>query len=89
MPNSIGEKNDVPAGAYKEGKFFNSEILNEMVDISFEISHGISFQRFFEDQFDSMLEELHFGWFSFGKQGTEYFYDLVAEYMEGLGNGNG
>ena len=47
-----------------------------------------AFQSSLEDQFDNMLEELHFGRFSFGRQRTEYFYDPVVEYMEGLGNGN-
>ena len=41
-----------------------------------------------------MLEELHFGQLSYGKQRTEYvegchvFYDPVEEYMDRLGNGN-
>ena len=41
--DSIGEKNDISAKAYKEGEVLNSEILNEIVDMSFEISHDISF----------------------------------------------
>ena len=84
----VGGKNDISAKVYKEGEVSNSGILNEIVDISFETNHDSSFQIYFEYQFDSMLEEFHFGQFSFGNQGTEYFYDLVAEYMEGLGNGN-
>ena len=80
--------------AYKEGEVLNSEILNEMVDISFEISHDSSFWSSFGDQFDSMLEELHFGQLSYGRQKIEYvescpvFYDLMAAYMERLGNSN-
>ena len=41
-----------------------------------------------------MLEELHFGQLSYGKQRAEYvdsryvFYDPVEEYIERLGNGN-
>ena len=58
--DSIGEKNDISAEAYKEGEVLNSEILNEMVDISFENSHESCFQSSFEDQFDSMQGELHF-----------------------------
>ena len=92
--DSAGEKNDISAEAYKEGEVLNSEILNEIVDNLFEISHESSFQSSFKYQFDSMLEELHFGKLSYGKQRTKYvesyhvFYDLVAEYMEKLGNGN-
>ena len=92
--DSVGEKDDISAEAYKEGEVLNSEILNEMVDISFEISHDSSFQSSFGDQFDSMLEEFHFGQLSYGRQNTEYveschvFYDPVAQYMERLGNGN-
>ena len=56
----LGEKDDIYAEAYKEGEVLNSEILNEMVDISFENSHESSFQSSFEDQFDSMQGELHF-----------------------------
>ena len=94
VPDSAGGKNDISAEAYKEGKVLNSENLNEIVDISFEISHDSSFQSSFEDQFDNMLEELHFGQLSFGRQRRVYveschfFYDLVAEYMERLGNSN-
>ena len=47
--DSVGEKNDIFAEAYKEGKVLNSEILNEIVSISFEISHDSSFQSSFED----------------------------------------
>ena len=47
--DSIGEKNDISTEAYKEGEVLNSEILNEIVDISFEISHDSSFQSSFED----------------------------------------
>ena len=41
-----------------------------------------------------MLEELHFGQLSYGRQKTEYveschvFYDPVEEYMDGMGNSN-
>ena len=31
--DSIGEKNDISAKAYKEGEVLNSEILNEIADI--------------------------------------------------------
>ena len=62
--------------------------MNEIVDTSFEINQGGSFESSLGDQFDDMLEELHFGRFSFGKQGTEFFYDPMVEYMEGLGNSN-
>ena len=41
--DSIGEKDDISAEAYKEGEVLNSEILNEIVDISFEINHESSF----------------------------------------------
>ena len=61
MLDFIGEKNDISAKAYKEGEVFNSEILNEVVDISFENSHESSFQSYFEDKFDSMQTELLFG----------------------------
>ena len=86
--DSIGEKNDISDEAYKEGEVLNSEILNEVVDISFENSHDISFQSYFEDQFDSMQEELLFGQPCHDKHVIEYvkgchiFYDPVAEYKE-------
>ena len=95
MLDSVGEKSDIYTEAYKEGEVLNSEILKEIVDISFEINHDSSFQSYFEDQCDSMLEELHFGQLSYGKQRTEYveschvLFDPVAEYMERMGNGNG
>ena len=57
--DSIGEKNDIFAEAYKEGEVLNSEILNEIVDISFENNHESSFQDHFEDQLDSMQGDLH------------------------------
>ena len=59
--DSVGEKNDISAEAYKEGEVLNSEILNEIVDISFEISHDSSFKISCEDQFDTVQEELLFG----------------------------
>ena len=59
--DSVGEKDDISAEAYKEGEVSDSEILNEIVDISFEISHESPFQSSFEYQSDNMLEELHFG----------------------------
>ena len=61
MLDSTGEKNDISAKAYKEGEVLNSEILNEIVDISFENSHESSFQSSFEDQFDNMQQGLLFG----------------------------
>ena len=94
MLDYVGEKDDISVEAYKEGEVLNSEILNEIVDISFEISHDSSFQSSFGDQFDSMLEEFHFGQLSYGRQNTEYveschvFYDPVEKYMQRLGNGN-
>ena len=90
----VGEKDDVSAEAYKEGEVLNSKFLNEIMDILFEISHDSSFQSCFEDQFDSMLEELHFGQLSFGRKRTvcvescHFFYDSVAKYMERSGSGN-
>ena len=45
----VGEKDDISAKAYKEGEVLNSEILNEIVDISFKISQESSFQSSFED----------------------------------------
>ena len=53
------------------------------MDISFEIFHDNSFQIYFEDQLDSMLEELLFGQPSDDRQVIEYaegfhvFYDPV------------
>ena len=44
--DSIGEKNDISTEAYKESEFLNSEILNKIVDISFEISHESLFQSY-------------------------------------------
>ena len=88
VPVSTGENNDISVEAYKEGEVLNSEILNEIVDISFEKNHDSSFQSSFEDQFDSMQEELLFEHPFNGKQMIEYFeichafYDLVAEYMD-------
>ena len=66
----------------------NSEILNKVVDISFEKIHENSFQISFKDHSDSMQEELLFGQPSNGTKMTEYvegchaFYDPVAEYMD-------
>ena len=80
--DSGGKKNNISVEACKEGEALNSEIWNGTVDILFEIRLEISFQSFVGDQFDSMLEELHFGQFSFGRKRTENFYDPVAEYMD-------
>ena len=88
MLDSIGENNDICVEAYKEGEVLNSKFLNEIVDISFENTHESSFQSYFEDQFDSMQEELLFGHPFNGKQMIEYFefchgfYDPIAEYMD-------
>ena len=94
MLDHVGENNDISAEAYKEGEVLNSKFLNEIMDTSFEIGHNSYFQGYFEDQFDSMLVELRFGKLSYGKQRTEcveswhVFYDLVAKYMDRLGDGN-
>ena len=66
VPDSVGEKNDVPAEAYKEGEVLDSKILHKIVDITFEISLDDSFQSSLGNQFDHKQEELHFGRFSFG-----------------------
>ena len=84
----IEEQNDISFGVLGKNEVVNSEILNEVTDISFENSHEISFQSSFDDQFDNMQDEFHFGQPSNGKQMTEYvegcptFYDPVAEYMD-------
>ena len=57
----IEEQNDISFRVLGKNEVLNSEILNEIVDISFENSHESSFQSYFEDQFDSMQEELLFG----------------------------
>ena len=86
--DSIGEKNDISAEAYKKGEVLNPKFLNEIVDISFEKIHESSFQSSFEDQFDNMQEELRFGQSCDDKQVIEYFeichafYDPIAEYMD-------
>ena len=70
----------------------NSEILNEVVDISFKNCHENSLHDSFKDQFDKVLEELHLEHFCHGKQITENFagyHDPVEEYMEKLCSGNG
>ena len=95
FPDFSREKNDIFAKAYKEGEVLNSEILNEFVDILFEISHESSFQSSFGNHLDGTLEELLFGQPSDDRQVIDYveschvFYDPVEEYMERLGNGNG
>ena len=43
--DSVGRKNNISVEACKEGEVLNSEILNEIVDMSFEISHDSSFPR--------------------------------------------
>ena len=88
MFGSVRQNNDISVEAYKKGGVLSSEILNEIVDISFKNSHKSSFQSYFEDQFDSMQEELLFGQSCHDKEVIEYFeichafYDPVAEYME-------
>jgi len=57
----IEEQNDISFGVLGKNEVLNSEILNEIVDISFENSHESSFQSYFEDKFDSMQTELLFG----------------------------
>ena len=42
------ERDDLHAEAYKEGEVLDLEVLNEMVDISFENSHGNPFQISFK-----------------------------------------
>ena len=79
--DSIGENNDISSKANKEGEFLNSEILNEIVDISFENNHESSFQISFENQFDSILEDLHFGQLSYGKERREYVESMLRVVM--------
>ena len=88
MLDSIWEKNDISDEAYKEGEVLNSEILNEVVDISLKNNHENSFQSSCKDQFDSMQGELLFGQPCHDKKVIEYFeiwhvfYDPVVEYMD-------
>ena len=57
----VEEQNDISFEVLEKNEVVNSEILNEVADISFENSHDNSFQSSCEDQFDSMQEELLFG----------------------------
>ena len=57
----IEEQNGVSLELLRKDEVANSEILNEIEDISFEYSHESSYQDYFEGQLDSMQGELHFG----------------------------
>ena len=87
MLDYVEEKDDLHAEAYEEGEVLDLEVLNEMVDISFENSHGNPFQISFKYQPDSSPEEGYFRQLSHDEKRTEYvggcraFYDPIAEYM--------
>ena len=95
MLDAIEEMNDVSTEAYKEYEVLKSEILDEVVDVSPRNCHEFSWHGYFDDQFDSVQGNLQLGQLSHGKIMTEYFeschffYDLVAEYIENIGSGNG
>ena len=57
----VEEQNDTLFEVLEKNEVVNSEILNEVADISFENSHENSFQSSFKGWFDSMQEELLFG----------------------------
>ena len=61
LPNRIKKQNDIPLEVLEKNGVVKSEILNEVVDISFENSNDNSFKISCEDQFDSVQEELLFG----------------------------
>ena len=69
--------------------------MNEVIDVSFENYGENSLHGSFEDKFDRVLEELHFGQYDYGKQmiekyeGCRVFYDPMTEYVENIYSGNG
>ena len=95
MLDCVEEQNDISFEMLGKNEVVNSEILNEVADISFENSHENSFQSFVKDRFDNMQEELLFGQPCHEKQVFEYFeichvfYDPVEEYMDKCLNQNG
>ena len=58
MLDPIEEMNDVSTEAYKEYEVLKSEILDEVVDVSPGNCHVFSLHGSFEDQFDSVQENL-------------------------------
>ena len=91
MPDHVEERTGI---SFEMNEVVKSEILDEVVDVSPRNCHEFSLHISFEDQFDSMQGNLQLGQLSHGKIMTEFFegchdfYDLVAKYMEVLGEGN-
>ena len=85
--------NNVSAKTYKEHEVLKSEVLDEVVDVLPGNCHVFSLYGSFEDKFDSMQGNLQLGRLSHGQpttdffEGCDVFYDPVAKYMEGLGEG--
>ena len=77
MLDSVEEKDDPHAEAYKEGEVLALEVLNERVDISFENSHGNPFQRSFKYHPDSSPKEGSFGQLSHDKKGQNMLEVVV------------
>ena len=90
----VEEMNNVSTETYKEHEVLKSGVLDEVVDVSLGNCHVFSLHGSFEDWFDGMQGNLQLGRISHGQPTTEFFegchvfYDPVAKYMEGLGEGN-
>ena len=89
----VEETEDIYFEACEEVEALVAGILSERVDVSLENNSMRPFPRYFKYHPDISPEEGSSGQLSH-EQMTEYtrgccvFYDSIAEYMEGMGNGN-
>ena len=86
--------NNVSAETYKEHEFLKSKVLDEVVDVSLGNCHVFSLHGSFEDRFNIVQGNLQLRRLSHCQpmtknfEGCHVFYDPMAKYMEGLGEGN-
>ena len=66
----IEKQNDISFEMHEKKQVINSEILNEVVDVSFENCHKLSFQGSFEFFFVRVQKNVHFEQPCHGKQIT-------------------